>query len=215
MSSQLGKLEKPSADQFKEKRKLYLVPLVFAPREPDPDFADLYERYWREVREHLLKLEMSMGPIARVYHEAVWLAGQEGLDAAERVNERSASVARSKVEAGATFEALEDREPMVESIDWQRCLLLGLQSEKVAMQVESYYSEAERLRYEAMARRIDESLKPEEAGLLFISGDNRVSLPPDVRLFRVAPPALNDIHRWLRDEMARARKQAGEEPEQP
>jgi len=205
MSSELGKLEKPSAEPFREQRKIYLVPLIFAPAEPSPDFADLFERYWTGVREHLLKLEGSIGQIVHVYHEMVGLAGEEGLAAAERVNAKSASVARSKVEAGATFEALEDQELVAESFDWQRCLLLGLESRKVADQVWANYSEAVRRRYEVMARRIDESLKPQEAGLLFISEDHRLQFPSDVRVFYVAPPALDEIHRWLREEKSRAK----------
>lgn len=210
MSSELGKLEKPSAEQFRGQRKIYLVPLVFAPPQPPPDYADLYERYWTGVREHLLKLENAIGSIARVYHESVGHSGEEGLAEAEKLNSKSASVARGKVEAGARFEALEDEELLAEAFDWQRCLMVGLESRKVADQVWGYYSEATRRRYEVMSKRIDETLKPEEAGLLFLSEDHRLQFPSDVRVFYVSPPALDEIHRWLRDQRRQPQEQPGQ-----
>ncbi|MGI5836748.1 MAG: hypothetical protein ACOX87_09730 [Chloroflexota bacterium] len=209
MCSELGRIEKPEAEQFKGQRKIYLVPLIFAPRQPTKDYAELYERYWSGVREHLLKLEGRIGSIARVYHEAVGLAGEEGLAEAEKLNEKSASIARGKVDAGAVFEAVEDEDLVTETFDWQRCLMVGLENKKVADLVWGHYNEAVRKRYEVMAKRIDETLKPEEAGLLFISEDHRVQFPTDIRVFYVAPPALDEIHRWIRDQRSQA-KQEGE-----
>ena len=214
MSSELGKLEKPEAEQYKGQRKIYLVPLVFAPRQPSPDYAKIYDRYWSGVWEHLLKLEHSMGAILRVYHEAIGVAGTEGLELAERMSEKSAAVARTKVEAGANFEAAEDQELVVESMDWQRCLVMGLESQKAAEYVWGAYNEAVQKRFELMRQRIDETLKPEEAGLLFISEEHRLQFPTDVRVFYVSPPALDEIHRWLRDERQRAAQQGVPQPEE-
>jgi hypothetical protein len=206
MSSELGRIEKPPAEEFRGERKIYLVPLVFAPPKPSPDYADLYERYWTGVREHLLKLENSIGAVTRVYHESVGKAGEEGLQEAEKLNPKSGSVARGKVEAGATFEPLEDEELVAEAFDWQRCLMVGLESRKVAELALNGYNEATRRRYELMAQRIDQTLQPGEAGLLFISEDHRVQFPSGIRVFYVSPPALDEIHRWLRDQRARARQ---------
>ncbi len=214
MSSELGKLEKPEAEQYKGQRKIYLVPLVFAPRQPAPDYAKIYDRYWSGVWEHLLKLEHSMGPIAHVYHEAIGVAGADGLELAERMSEKSAAVARTKVEAGATFEAAEDQELVVESMDWQRCLVMGLESRKAAEYVWGAYNEAVKKRFELMQQRIDETLQPDEAGLLFISEEHRLQFPADVRVFYVSPPALDEIHRWLRDERQKGTQQGAPEPEE-
>lgn len=203
MSTELGKIEKPEVDEFKAERKLYLVPLIFSPRNPSSDYADLYERYWSGAREHLMKLEHSMGPIARVYHDSIGLPGEEGLSLAEKLNDRSASVARNKVEAGATFEAAEDQDLVAENLDWQKCLLLGLESRTATERVWGFYSETMQKRYDTIAGRIEETLKPEEAGLLFISEEHKVQFPAGLRVFYVAPPALDEIHRWLRDQRNR------------
>ncbi len=211
MSSELGRIEKPPAEQFRGERKIYLVPLVFAPPKPSHGYADLYERYWTGVREHLLKLENSIGAVARVYHESVGQAGEEGLQEAERLNPKSASIARGKVDAGAALEALEDEDLMAEAFDWQRCLMVGLESRKVAELALNGYNEATRRRYEVMAQRIDQTLQSKEAGLLFVSEDHRVQFPSDVRVFYVSPPALDEIHRWLRDQRMRARQEPPQE----
>jgi hypothetical protein len=211
VSSELGRLEKPPADQYKAERKIYLVPLVFGPRQPSAEFAAMYGRFWSGAREHLLKLEQSMGPIARVYHEGIGLSGEEGLALVEELNDKSASIARGKVEAGATFEALEDQELVAESLDWQRCLMVGLESRKAMEYVWSAHTEAMKKRYETMAQRIAISLQEEEAGLLFISEDHRLQFPPDARVFYVSPPALDEIHRWLRDQRTRSVGQGAHE----
>ena len=38
--------------------------------------------------------------------------------------------------------------------------------------------------------------------LLFIREGHRVQFPPDIEVFSVAPPVLDEIHRWLRDRSA-------------
>ena len=49
-------------------------------------------------------------------------------------------------------------------------------------------------------RRIGETLKNDEAGLLFIREEHSVQFPSDVEVFSIFPPALDEIHRWLRDQ---------------
>lgn len=208
MSSELGRIEKPEAEQFKGERRVYLVPLIFAPRQPAPDFSDLYDRYWSGVREHLLKLEHSMGPITRIYHEAVGMPGDEGLGLIEEINDKSSSVARNKVESGAKLEALEDQELVAESLDWQRCLMVGLESRKANDYVWNAYNDTVKRRHELMIQRLDQTLQPEESALLFVSEEHRLQFPPDVRVFYVSPPALDEIHRWMRDQRHRTEETA-------
>jgi hypothetical protein len=51
-----------------------------------------------------------------------------------------------------------------------------------------------------MAKRISETLKEDEAGLLFIREEHSVQFPGDVEVFSIFPPALDEIHRWYRDQ---------------
>jgi hypothetical protein len=87
-----------------------------------------------------------------------------------------------------------------EVMDWQRCLMLGFMSNKVAAKVSESYLEAANKRNEIIASKISETLKDDEAGLLFIREEHSVQFPNDVEVFTIFPPALDEIHRWLRDQ---------------
>jgi hypothetical protein len=199
MPNELGKLEKPAAEDFVASRKLYLVPLVYTSEDPPAEYVEMVERYWAGVAEHLHRLETKAGKIEKVYHESVALSGEEGIQMVEKLNPRSYEIVKQKCNLGAQFEALEDRELAEESMDWQRCLLIGLISRKVAEKIWEFYREATQKRYEHMARRIDESLGRGQAGLLLIQEDHRVQFQQDIQVFYVAPPALDEIRRWWRD----------------
>ena len=94
----------------------------------------------------------------------------------------------------------EDQDLVAESLDWQRCLMVGLESRKANEYVWNAYNEAVKKRHELMIQRLDETLKAEESGLLFVSEEHRLQFSPDVKVFYVSPPALDEIHRWLRDQ---------------
>ncbi len=215
--TELGRIERPEAEPYRSQRKLYLVPLIYSPKEPPADYVAILARYWNGVREAVRRLEDRAGRIQRVYHFAVPVAGPEGLRAAEEIDRHAHGVAREKVEAGATFEALEDAALLAESMDWQRCLMVGLSSPKVAEQVWKAYRDVNRLRYERMTRVLDETLKDGEAGLLFILEEHSLQFPPGIQVFQVAPPALDQVHRWRRDHAQREESEAAEDvpKEQP
>ncbi len=210
MAEPLGKIEKPEAKEFARKRKLYLVPLVFSGKNAPEDYREKYERYWQQVGEHVANLEAKLGKVGRIYHEAVYQAGKEGLKAIEKFNTDSGRVVKEKSEAGALIEAVEDRALAEESMDWERFILMGFVSQKVAQQVSELYVEALRKRYEYIVRQINETLEADQAGLLFIREGHLAQFPEDIEVFSVAPPALDEIHRWQREQMPREKK---DEPE--
>lgn len=216
MTNELGKIERPEAAPFKIVRKLYLVPLIFCPRDAPEDFQELCRRYWLGVNSSLESLETRAGNVVHIYHESVFLSGAEGLQLVERMSSSSYEIMKPRCEGGARLEALEDLEEFGEYMDWQRCLMIGLMSHKVASQVSEHYVEASRRRYENMTKRIQESLGQQEAGLLFISEGHKVQFPPDIEVFYVAPPALDEIHRWQRDagQKSEAEHQAHEHAEE-
>jgi hypothetical protein len=85
-------------------------------------------------------------------------------------------------------------------MDWQRCLMIGFMSDKVASKVSEFYVEAAKKRNEYIAKKVSETLKEDEAGLLFIREEHSVQFPSDIEVFSIFPPALDDIHRWYRDQ---------------
>ena len=199
MSQELGKINKPEAASFKQGRKLLLVPLIYSYKDSPSDYTEKYELYWKQAVGHIANLEAKIGTVSRVYHESISLGGDDGLKIIEGLNPKSCQIAKQKCRDGATLEVIEDKELAEETIDWERCLFIGLLSDKVARKVSESYIEASRKRYEHISKRIDETLKANEIGVLFIREGHLVQFPEDVEVFSVSPPALDEIHRWLRD----------------
>jgi len=202
MSEQLGKIEKPEAERFKQGKKLYLVPLVYSHKDAPDEYKEKCTRYWQQVTEQLTNLISKIGMVNRVYHESIFQAGEDGLRATERLNPSSYQIAKNQCAHGATFEAIEEKDLFEEVMDWQRCLMLGFISENVANKVSEFYIEAMKKRNEFVAKRIRETLKDDEAGLLFIKEGHSVQFPADIEVFNVFPPALDDIHRWQREQVS-------------
>jgi len=199
MTEELGKIEKPETKQFKDKRKLYLVPLLYSWEGAPTEYVEKFNLYWQQVREHVANLESKIGEVNRIYHESITIAGEEGLKVLEKLNPSSCQIAQDKYQNGAQVEAVEDSALAEESMDWERHLLMGFVSQKVARVVSDFFAETSRKRYEHIAKRINETLKDNEAAMLFIREGHMVQFPPDIEVFSVVPPALDEIHRWLRD----------------
>ena len=211
-AQELGKIEKPPAERFAGKRKIYLVPLIFPESNAPEGYGAKANLYWEQVTDHVRNLEVRTGPVQRVYHEFLSEPGEEGLKALEKNSQSSHQLAREKCANGAQMEALEDRALLEEMMDWERCLLIGFVSQKVARTVSESYAQASNQRNEHLAKRIDETLQEGEAALLLISEGHRVQFPQDIEVFYVNPPALDEVHRWIREQQAEARK-AQQQPE--
>lgn len=202
MAEPLGRIEKPEAKEFTSKRKLYLVPLLFTGKNAPEGYTEKYQRYWEQVSEQLANLEAKLGRVEHIYHESVYQAGREGLEAIQKLNTDSGQVVKEKSEAGALIENVEDKALAEECLDWERFILIGFISQKVAQMVSELYVKALRQRYEHLARQIDETLEADQAGLLFIREGHLAQFPKDIEVFSVAPPALDEIHRWQREQLA-------------
>ena len=199
MTTPLSQFPKPEAEQYKGQRKLFLVPsLMLSPDAPE-EGRTLLERYWSEVRDHIHNLERSLGPVTHVYHEIVFSESDEGMRLLETVNSGAYSFIHAMCQSTARLEATEDEALVTESSDWQRCLSIGLASEKVLTMALEGLQQATQKRFEHIGSRIDETLQQDEAGALFIREDHRVQFPPDIRVFFVAPPALDALKRWMAD----------------
>jgi len=199
MAEPVGKIEKPEAERFLLKRKLYLVPLIFSWKEAPAEYVEKFNLYWEQVSEHIANLESKIGLVRHIYHESIYTGGEEGLKTMERLNPASCKIARDKCQGGAVLEATEDEELVEESMDWERFLIMGFISQKVANMVSEFYIGTLRKRYEQIAQRIGGTLKENEAGMLFIREGHMVQFPDNIEVFSVAPPALDEIHRWQRD----------------
>ena len=215
MTTPLSQFPKPEAGQYTGRRKLFLVPnLAFAPGVPE-EGARLLDRYWSEVRDHINSLERSLGAVSHVYHETVFSEGDEAMRLLEQLNPKGCSFIQAMLQSTARLEATEDKALVDESFDWQRCISVGLASEKVLNTALEGLQQSTQKRFEHIGSRVDETLKEGEAGVLFVREDHRVQFPSDIQVFYVAPPALDALKRWIADQMRSARQNAQEAAEPP
>ena len=142
-------------------------------------------------------------------------AGDEGLARIGEINPHGLALIETLARSEARLEPTEDLELLYQVSDWQRCMNAGLFSQHVRETAMAGYQEAASKRYEHVSSRIDDALKPAELGIMFMGQDHRVQYPQDVQVFYVSPPALNDINRWLEDQMRRMAQQAAQQAQDP
>ena len=199
----LGKIERPSAEEFKRGRKLYFVPLIYCGRESHTEYQKKFNRYWNQVETQMSDLELKLGQVDKIYHELISVAGDDGVKAIKELNDKSYQIIGNRLHKGAQLEAVEQSELLAEFMDWSRCLSVGLLTPKVFTKVYESYTEVSRGRNEHITKQIDETLKEDETGVLFMREGHQVQFPSDIQVIYVAPPALDEINRWLRDREAK------------
>jgi len=204
MSEKLGKIEKPETSEFKEGRKLYFVPLIYRGIESPEEYLEKFNQYWNQVENQMSALELKLGKIDKIYHELIPVSGEDGVKTIKELNDKSYEIVKDRLDKGAQLEATEDGELMTELMDWGRCLAIGLQNQKVLTQIYESYTEVSKKRNEYITRQIDETLKTDEIGILFMREGHQIQFPQDIQVFYVSPPALDDIGRWLRDHKAKS-----------
>ncbi len=215
MPEELGKIEKPSVEEFRKGRKLYFVPLIYRGQEFPDDYLKKFNRYWNQVEDKMSALELKLGKVNKIYHELIPASGEDGIKTVKELNDKSYEIIKNRLDKGAQLEAAEESALLTELMDWSRCLAVGLQSQKVFTTVYESYTEISKKRNEYIARQIDETLKADEIGILFMREGHEVQFPEDIQVFYIAPPALDEIGRWLRDrEGKQPTKQEKEDEEQ-
>ena len=213
MAEQLGRIERPSLEAYRGKRKLLLVPVLALPPDDAEDGIAIVGKYWEQVQTQVTSLELRVGWVKHVYHETLPEGGDEGLKILEASGEQgSYALAQTRCQAGAVLEAAEDAETLMETMDLQRCLMLPFASPRVAAQLQQWMADAVRRRNEHFTQRIDETLGEDEVGLLLAGERHHLQFPQDIEVFYVAPPALDEYRRWVDAWIARQRAaQADEE----
>ena len=208
MAEELGKIEMPSVDKFKKGRKLYFIPLLYMGEDTPVEYLALFNKYWEQVTKQLSELESKLGIVNRIFHELIPAAGEEGCNAVKELNEKSHSLIQTTLIKGAQMEAVEDIDIMTEFMDWGRCLLVGLQNSNVMNRIYDSYIESGKKRNEYIGGKIDETLDSDEIGILFMRENHQVQFPPDIQVFYIAPPALDEIKRWMREREKDASQEA-------
>jgi len=207
MAEELGKIEKPPVEGFKKGRKLYFVPLIYCGEEPPEEYLEKFNKYWEQIEKQRTELEFKLGKVKRIYHELIPAGGEDGSQAIKELNDKSHKIIQTCLDEGAQLEAVEDGDLLTEFMDWSRCLIVGLQNQKVFTKVYESYLEVSKKRNEYIAGKIDETLQTDEIGILLMRENHQVQFPPDIQVFYVAPPALDEIKRWLREHQTKSEEE--------
>jgi hypothetical protein len=183
--AEIGKIEKPEAESFAEKKKLYCVPNVYLLKDAPEEYKKLFNTYWDEVARQIEKLE-TIGKIRKIFYENISVQGDEALDLLLKVNERVHQIIQGKIKEGAVFLPIETEEIFGSYMDWGNCL---------------FYTESFNKRTEHILNVIESNLSEKEAGLLIIKDEDRARLqfPQDIEVFLVTPPSYDSILKWIRD----------------
>jgi hypothetical protein len=166
-------------------RMLLLVPRMYTEEEfksvtpvlPE-DFAAKTAEFWSYVEE---KLRVFAGKIQRIYRDEICQDREHGLVHLSSADSENYLIAKKLAENGAVFEATENSLLVAESKSW---LNMIRQNPLDSMLLEMY-QETFRERDCYVARRIDETLKDEETGVLFLKPNRDINLGERVKMIKV------------------------------
>lgn len=197
----LGKIDKPDAKIYLKSKRLLVVNIVGNIPTTDEAkksvFKKTVEKYWIQVRSQLEQLSSKLGQIKAIFHEYISVDEENGLSMLKKLDKHSYEITKELVNGGSHLFALEDSELLMEVEDWQKCMMVGLSSQKAYTKVFEQFKVAAGKRDQFMTEILNNSLKPNDTGLIFVSSSKQFRFPKDIELFFISPPALNDIDNMM------------------
>ncbi len=199
--AELGQIEKPAAESFKGKRKLYCVSNVYPVHDAPADYIALIDKYWNEVMQQTEKLELA-GKIRKIFCESIYVQGEEALNTLAKINERALQIIKRKVEEGAVLLPIENKEIFRPFLDWANCLKV-VRTPEVFTRIFEFFTEIADKRLQQVINIIESNLAEGEAGMLIMRDEDRAKLqfPSDIEVFLITPPSYDDILRWMREKI--------------
>lgn len=200
---ELGQIQRPQAEEYLRRRKLYCVANIYPIEDADADYQNLVARYWEEVSRQIEKIETA-GKVRKIFCDVVYQQGEEALNVLGNLNEKMAGLVRKKLDEGSTLIPLENKEILGPYTDWGNCLRVVFTKE-VFSKIFEFYKEYAEKRLQHFLDVIGSTLTESEAGLLFMKDDDRARLqfPKDIEVFLITPPSYDDIMRWFREKVMR------------
>ncbi|MDO8724632.1 MAG: hypothetical protein Q7J35_01020 [Candidatus Methanoperedens sp.] len=218
--AELGKIEKPEAISFKEKRKLFVVPtLPFEELsvEMDIDKAKV-ERFWGEVKEKIEYFRSTYGKISVVFIEGMNEDETKGIEIFERFGKESNhyKFLKNMIDTGAKLKGIDKTGSLM-----QGKLLFDEYSKSFSPEVmeihKGFYGkdiDFDKWR-EYLVKRIQETQEeiskhatgilselPENSNGILIFTDGRpLEYPQGIDVFQIRPPAFDELSKLLRDKM--------------
>ena len=204
---ELGQIQRPPADEFSGKRKLYCVANIYPVEEAENYYQELVKKYWDEVAQQIEKVEAA-GKVQKIFCEIIYQQGDEALNVLGTINERMLQIIKKKLKEGSTLIPLENKEILGPYTDWSNCLRVVFTKE-VFSKILEFYKEFSEKRLQHFMSVIDSNLAEAEAGLLFMKDEDRSKLqfPKDIEVFLITPPSYDDIIRWFREKLVSKSKE--------
>jgi hypothetical protein len=200
---ELGQINRPNAEDFIGKRKLYCVANIYPLEDAPDDYKELLNKYWDEVFLQIEKIEVA-GKIKKIFCEIISRQGDEALDIWAKINERIPQIIKKKLEEGSTLVPIEDDNILGPYTDWGSCLRV-VYTKEVFTKILEFYTEFSERRLQHILETIDSNLAQAEAGLLIMKDEDRTKLqfPKDIEVFLITPPSYDDIMRWFREKLTK------------
>jgi hypothetical protein len=200
---ELGKIQRPEAGDFIDKKKLYCVADIYTPEDAPDDYKELVDKYWDEVVRQLEKIEVA-GKIKKIFCEIITGEDEENLEILAKISGRLSELVKKRVEDGGTLFPLESKEILGPYTDWGNCLRVVFTRE-VFTRVLEFYREFSEKRLQHIMEVIVKNLSEADAGLLIMKDEDRTQMqfPKDIEIFLVTPPSYDAIIRWFRENTGR------------
>lgn len=216
---ELGKMEKPRAEDFKEKRKLYVVPML-----PFEELALQFkidtaavERLWGEVRDKIEYFVSMYGDLKFLYIEGITADESAGIEYFERFGKDSNhyKLMKNLIDKGAVIKGIDKSEYVKRSRllfeEYSRSFLPetketheGFYGKDIDFEGWRNYLVKKILETQEEMNRLASRIlgeMPEDAnGVLIITDGRAVEFPEGMDVFQIRPPAFDEISRNLREQ---------------
>jgi len=196
---EIGKINKPRVGKYRNMKKIYFVRNLYLPRNATDQYKSIFDRYWKEVEEHLSKIETA-GKIVKIFCESIYMSGEDATRILKSMNESLEHIVQRKIDSGAQLLPLEDKEIFGAYVDWNNCMMV-IRTLKVYDKVQKELKAVVKDRFKHIKSVLESSIGKAEAAMLIMRGEDRdlLELPDDIEIFLISPPAYDDLMKFMRD----------------
>jgi hypothetical protein len=211
-SKEIGKIEKPKVEGYREKRKLYIVPI---PPSVEVEKEKL-EGYWKDISEKIDYFREKFGEIKKIYSEGI-TSKDNWKDEVKRIafgQNQWLELLDQLVKRGGEVEVIEDEN----LLRMQRGIVQEYSSffsEEIKALHKEHYGEKSLKWEDFLMRKLtetDERIKKHASeiiertlgdndGILFKTDAREIPIPIGIESFNIRPPSLEDIYTSLRGKM--------------
>jgi hypothetical protein len=201
--TKLGQIQKPKVSDFGQSRKLYCLPMIpnFNQNHLSEELKNNIQQFWTQASSKIEELE-KLGKITNIYVETVTQTTDPALDMIKKLADQLHQIITNKLDKGAKLVPVEDQQLLDELIDWSVCLSVIRKSQKVFNKIYQTLQQTKNQRNQQITKKIDETLKNNDCGLMVMTDENRLeiqpNLPSDIQVFLIHPPAFNDVMHGFR-----------------